>query len=154
MSKLLKIRKEPQLKARITTAFMLNGKKRTIEKILLYVSKRVQKSTTKNFKSVFHLALINSTIPFEINEQSVKKGKRKSTRNIPAFVLSDSSRIVKTLKRFKKSFNRSGSSESFCDGFTKEILSSSNMKGTMLEKKDELQKQIIVHKRYLSRFRW
>lgn len=154
MSNSFKTKKNSQLRVKITNAFMLNGKKWTTEKILLQASKRAQKITKKNFRSIFHLALINSTLPFEINEQSLKKGKRKSTRNIPSFISNDSLRVMKTLKRLKKISKKSKGSISFCDSFVKEILSSSTTKGVMLEKKEELHKQILSNKRYLSRFRW
>lgn len=68
------------LKNRIINIFMKNGKKRTSEKILLRSSKLLQKSSSKNFQNLVQLAIINTTSAFKINEQVMKKGKRKSKK--------------------------------------------------------------------------
>src|SRR6056300_340847 len=142
------------LKTKIVNSFMINGEKKTSEKILLKSLKSLQKSTKKNYKEVLHLFIVNSTSTFKVNEQVVKKGKRKVTKSTPSFILNDSLRISTSLKSTKNVLKRSKQSNSFYSRLSDEILSSSELKGQVVEKKNELQKQILLNKRYLSKFRW
>ena len=116
--------------------------------------KALQKSTNKNSKDLLQRFIINSTSTFKLNEQVVKKGKRKVTKITPSFILNDSLRISTSLKSIKKVIKKSKQSNSFYSRLSEEILSSSQLKGQVVEKKNELQKQILLNKRYLSKFRW
>ena len=80
MIKSLRKDKTSHLKNKIVNTLMKSGKKTTGEKILLKSLKSLQKSTDKNFKTLLHSAVVNSTSAFKINEQAVKKGKRKSNK--------------------------------------------------------------------------
>lgn len=154
MIKSLKKNKRLYLKNKIVNTLMKNGKKTTGEKILLKSFKSLQKSTDKNFKTLFHSAIINSTFAFKVNEQSVKKGKRKAIKIIPSFIISDSLRITTALKSLAKISVKAKSSDFLYKKLTTEILSSSALKGQSIDQKTEIQKQIIANKRYLSKFRW
>ena len=154
MTKLLKKNKNFELKSKIVNTLMINGKKKTSEKILLKSVKLVQKSTNKNFKSLLTLSLINSAPAFKINEQVVKKGKRKAVRNIPAFIMSDYLRITNALKSTKNLVFSNRNSTSFYEAFVKEILASASLKSQIIDRKNELQKQVLINRRYLSKFRW
>jgi|SRR5210317_673659 len=142
------------LKTKIVNSFMINGEKKTSEKILLKSLKSLQKSTKKNYKEVLQLFIINSTSTFKLNEQVVKKGKRKVTKSTPSFILSDSLRISTSLKSIKKVIGKKKRSGSFYSQLSEEILSSAALNGQVIEKKNDLQKQILLNKRYLSKFRW
>nr|YP_009485523.1 ribosomal protein S7 [Nitzschia alba]AVR57587.1 ribosomal protein S7 [Nitzschia alba] len=133
---------------------MISGKKNTGEKILLKFAKRLQKSSDKNFKNLVQLAIINSTPTFKLNEQIVKKGKRKAIRSTPSFIVSDSLRIITSLKFIKNVVAKNKSSNEFYRSFVDEILASASSKSQSVDKKNELQKQILINKRYLSKFRW
>lgn len=146
--------KTTSLKTKIVNSFMINGEKKTSEKILLKALKSLQKSTKKNSKDLLQLFIINSTSTFKLNEQVVKKGKRKVTKSTPSFILNDSLRISTSLKSIKTVLKKSKQSNSFYSRLSEEILSSSELKGQVVEKKNELQKQILLNKRYLSKFRW
>ena len=154
MTKSLKKIKNSKLRSKIINTLMISGKKKTGEKILLKFVKLAQKSTNKNFKRLFQLALVNSTPTFKINEQVVKKGKRKATRNIPAFITSDSLRITTALKSIKNVVSKNRNSTSFYESLVKEILAAASLKSQIIDKKNELQKQVLINKRYLSKFRW
>jgi len=142
------------LKNQIINIFMKNGKKCTGEKILLNVSKSLQKSTNKNFQNVVQLAIVNSTPAFKLNEQTMKKGKRKSKKIIPSFIVKDSLRIMSALKFLKTLAFKGRASNSFFKSFEKEILDSSLLKGQSAEQKSRILNQILVNKRYLAKFRW
>ena len=149
------VQKKPNdLRSKIISMLMVNGKKKTGEKILLKFAKRLQKSTDKNFKNLLQTTLINSTPTFKINEQIVRKGKRKAVKVTPTFIVNDSLRVTTALKFFKNVVSKNKSSEAFYETFAKEVLASSVLKSQVVDKKNELQKQVLINKRYLSKFRW
>jgi ribosomal protein S7 len=154
MIKSLKKNKTSYLRNKVVNTLMKSGKKKTGEKILLKFVKSLQKSTDKNSKLLLQLAIINSTSTFKLNEQSTKKGKRKAKKSIPAFIISDSLRITTALKLIVKVSAKNKNSNSFYQSLMAEILSSSASKGQSIDQKNELQKQILINKRYLSKFRW
>lgn len=154
MIKSLKTSKSFNLKTKIINTLMISGKKNTGEKILLKFAKRLQKSSDKNFKNLVQLAIINSTPTFKLNEQIVKKGKRKAVRSTPSFIVNDSLRIITALKSIKNVVGKNKSSTQFYERFVDEILASASLKSQSVDKKNELQKQILINKRYLSKFRW
>ncbi|MFA9290849.1 MAG: hypothetical protein ACEQSF_06540 [Solirubrobacteraceae bacterium] len=142
------------LETKIVNTLMLSGKKSTGEKILLKFSKKLQKLNNKHFKKLVQIAIINSTSTFKLNEQIVKKGKRKAVRHIPSFITTDSLRIMISLKLIKRSATKNKNSNQFYESFVNEILMASSLKGQSVDKKTELQKQILANKRYLANFRW
>lgn len=154
MIKLLKKNKEIDFKTKMINSLMIDGKKKTGEKILIKFLKTLQKSTTKNCKSLVHLAIVNLTPTFKLNEQIVKKGKRKATKITPSFISSDSLRITTALKSLKKVVSKNTESSQFYKGLAKEISASAALKSHSVDRKTELQKQILMNKRYLSKFRW
>jgi ribosomal protein S7 len=154
MIKLLKKAKMFTLETKIVNTLMLSGKKSTGEKILLKFSKKLQKLNNKHFKKLVQIAIINSTSTFKLNEQIVKKGKRKAVRHIPSFITTDSLRIMISLKLIKRSATKNKNSNQFYESFVNEILMASSLKGQSVDKKTELQKQILANKRYLANFRW
>ena len=154
MIKSLKGNKALNLKAKIINTLMISGKKKTGEKILLRFAKLLQKSSNKNFKNLVQLAIINSTPTFKLNEQVVKKGKRKSVRSTPSFIVSDSLRIMASIKLLVNTAGKNKTSAFFYENLMNEVLASSMLKSQAVDKKNELQRQILINKRYLSKFRW
>jgi len=150
----LKKKKVIVLKNKIINVLMKNGKKHTGEKILLKSSKLLQKSSSKNFQNLFQLAIINTTSAFKLNEQVMKKGKRKSTKITPSFIVKDSLRIMTALKFIKTTVRKNKSSTNFHKNLVKEVLASSSLKSQSIEQKTKLQTQILLNKRYLSKFKW
>ena len=142
------------VKNQIVNSFMKNGKKHTGEKILLKLSKSLQKSTQKNFQTIIQIAIINLTPAFKLNEQTMKKGKRKSKKMILSFIVKDSLRVMNALKFIKDVAQKDKSSGSFSKRFSKEVLGASALKNASIEQKTKLQNQILLNKRYLAKFRW
>jgi|JI102314A2RNA_FD_contig_111_380014_length_1864_multi_3_in_0_out_0_1 ribosomal protein S7 len=142
------------VKNQIVNNFMKNGKKYTGEKILLKLSKSLQKSTQKNFQSIIQLAIINITPAFKLNEQITKMGKRKSKEMVLSFIVKDSLRIMNALKSIKNVVQKDKSSSSFSKKLSREVLAASALKGLSVEQKTKLQNQILLNKRYLAQFRW
>jgi ribosomal protein S7 len=154
MIKSVKNAKAFNLKTKIINIIMISGKKNTGEKILLNFAKKLQKSNNKHFKKLVQLAIINSTPTFKLNEQIVKKGKRKAIRSNPSFIMTDALRVMTSLKSIKRVVVKNKSSNQFYETLANEVLLASNLKGQSVDKKTELQKQILLNKRYLSKFRW
>jgi ribosomal protein S7 len=150
----LKNNKVITLKSRIVNVCMKKGKKRTGEKILLKFSKLLQKCTKKSFHNLLQLALINSAPAFKLNEQALKKGKRKSKQIIPSFILKDSLRIMTALKFITNIASKDERSTNFYKSLVKEMIASSSLKSHSIEQKNKLQIQVLLNKRYLSKFRW
>lgn len=153
---MIKLNKKNQivLKTQIVNSFMQNGKKHTGEKILLKLSKSLQKSTRKNFRSLVQLAIINLAPAFKLNEQTMKKGKRKSKKIIPSFILKDSLRVMNALKSIRHIVQKDKTSKSFYLRLSKEVLETSSLRGAAADQKVRLQNQVLLNKRYLSKFRW
>nr|QYB22889.1 ribosomal protein S7 [Nitzschia ovalis] len=142
------------LKNKIINILMKNGKKRTGEKILLKSAKLLQKSTSKSFQNLVQLVIINTTPVFKLNEQAVKKGKRKAQKIIPFFIVKNSLRIMTALKFLKDSVAKDKTNVGFHKSLVKEILAASSLKGQSIEQKNKLQTQALLNKRYMSKFRW
>lgn len=154
MIKSVKRDKILNLKNKIVNSLMIHGKKKTGEKVLLKFVKFLQKNTNKSFKELVQLAIINSTPTFKLNEQVMKRGKRKSIKIIPSFISSDELRINISLKSIKNVVSKNKGNVHFYERLSKEILDSVYFKSQSVDKKNELQKQILLNKRYLSKFRW
>jgi ribosomal protein S7 len=142
------------LKTKIINVLMVSGKKSTGEKILLKSAKKLQKVSTKHFKTLMQMAIINSTSTFKLNEQIVKKGKRKTVRSVPSFVVTDQFRIMLSLKLIKNAAFKSKGSNEFYESLANEVLMASSLKGQSINIKTDLQKQILANKRYLAKFHW
>jgi small subunit ribosomal protein S7 len=142
------------LKAKIINVLMISGKKSTGEKILLKSVKKLQKLSTKHFKTLIQMAIINSTSTFKLNEQIVKKGKRKTVRSIPSFVATDQFRIMLSLKLIKDAARKGKGSNEFYESLSNEIIMASSLRGQSINVKTDLQKQILANKRYLAKFHW
>jgi len=142
------------LKNKMVNVFMKNGNKFTSEKMLLKSSKLLQKSSKKNFQHLIQSAIINTTSTFKLNEQVMKKGKRKSKKVIPSFIIKDSLRVMTSLKYLKTTVRKGKSIVNFHKNLAEEILASSSLKGQLVEQKTKFQTQILLNKRYLSKFKW
>lgn len=144
-----------ELKNKLINTLMKNGNKKTSEKILLKSLKILQKSSIKRHINLIQLSVINSTPIFKVNTQTIKKGKRKSKKEIPTFVKTSLLRLTLALKCLKtassvKNFNFSY----FAKNLVQEILKTSESKSYSIDKKNELQKQILNNKKYFFKFRW
>jgi len=126
------------LKDKIVNVLMKNGGKHRSEKILLKSSKLLQKSSKKNFQSLMQLAIINATSTFKLNEQIVRKSKKKSKKITPSFILKNSLRTMTALKYIKTTVCKKENSIGFHKNLMKEILASSSLKGQSVEQKTHL----------------
>ena len=84
----------------------------------------------------------------------MKKGKRKSKKIIPSFIVKDSLRVMTALKQIKDAAQKDKSANNFYKKLNTEILDSSSNKGVSTEQKTKLHSQVVLNKRDLAKFRW
>jgi len=142
------------IKDKITNHLTLNGNKRTSEKVLIKSIKKTQKESKKSVKKLIQLAIINTTPVFKVHKISNKKRKKKKNkvREIPTFISNSNARISLAIKLILLSLRKKKRNSSTI--IKNEIMQNSKNEGTSVQKKDELQKKALLHKRYLSYYRW
>jgi len=142
------------LKHKLTNLIMRDGRKKTVEKILIKSLKLLQKNNKKNHKNLLKNSIVNSTPTFKMTKQAKKKGKRKMNQEVPAFIKSDSLRINSAINFLISSSLKNKNNSHFYKRITHEIIDSFSNKGNSLERKTDLQNQVLKQKRYLLNFRW
>ncbi len=147
-------KKKVFLKSRIINSLMISGKKEIAEQILNKLIKFLLKSTNKNTINLIQLSIINSTPVFKLNEQIIKQGKRKAIKITPAFIAKNYLRIMFSLKLLNKIAFTAKTENVFYMKLAKEIMKSAKLKSESVNRKNELQKQVLLNKRYVSKFRW
>jgi len=143
------------LKTKIANSFMFSGRKETCEKNLIKTLKNVQRNSTKNCKNVLKLFILNLTPIFKLNKQSKKRGKKKKITYTPYLIPNNELRINFALKLLK-SILLKNQKKNIINNLSHEIINSitSLNKSVSIEKKNEIQKQVLSQKRYFYKFRW
>ena len=153
----MKLKKRKSIKNKIINTFMISGKKEIGEKILFKFAKNLQKFKTnkKKFIIILQLVIINTTPTFSINEQIVKQGKKKIIKTVPFFLSNHSNRINNSLNIIKKLVISDKKESYFYKMFAKEVFNSFLLNNShSIIKKTDLQKQVLLSKRYWSSFKW
>ena len=133
---------------------MINGNKKTSEKILLKSFKKLQKDSQKQSKKILQLAIINSTPIFRLHTFKIKKKRKKKIKEIPAFISNKFNRTSLAIKLILSKTLENKQLNYFCNKFKKEILLTSQQKSSTIESKNNLQKQILLKRRLFSFYRW
>ena len=68
--------------------------------------------------------------------------------------MENATRVLISLKLVKHAGIKSKNSNQCYTKLTKEFILASNLKGNFVDKKTEMQKRILLNKRYLSKFYW
>jgi ribosomal protein S7 len=143
-----------ELKNKLINHIMINGNKKTSEKILLKSFKKLQKDSQKQSKKIFQLAIINSTPIFKLHIHKLKKKKKKRIKEIPVFIANKYNRISLAIKLMLSKISETKQLNQFFNDFKKEILITSQQKGTVIESKNNLQKQVLLKKHFFAFYRW
>lgn len=144
-----------KVREKMANIFLINGNKKTTEKLILKSVKELQKRSNKKTSDILKKSFIDTAPFFRVNSQKMRKGKRKSVRDIPKFIENSTGRQAFAVKNFKKVLNNSASSVKLYQKFSQEIievLSSASSKS--LVNKSSLYGQVLNNKRYLLNFRW
>ena len=132
---------------------MLDGEKKTGEKIFLKSFKDLQKFSKKQSKKLIELAIIFSTPIFKVHKITNKKRKKKNIKKIPTIITAKKARISLAIK-FILSALKNKKSNYFYTEFRKEILLSVKNEGPAIQMKNEIQKQVLLKKHFFSYYRW
>jgi small subunit ribosomal protein S7 len=145
-----------ETRKKLVNHLMKNGKKTVSEKILLNSFKELQKISLKQSEDLMKNALINAVPLFKIykSENKKQKKKKRKIKEIPFFILSTKARISFAIKLIIKSFKEQKYSSSFFKNFNNEILLNNQQKGLSNKIKTDLQKKVILNKKYFHFYRW
>lgn len=148
------MKKKLKIKNKLINHLTVNGNKKTSEKVLLKSFKKLQKESIKQSKKIFQLAIINSTTVFKINKYITKKRKKANLKEIPTFIKNTDNRTSLAIKNILKNKINKKNTGKFFNELKKEILLTSQNKGTTIESKNTLQKQIPLKKRLFAFYKW
>jgi|TARA_B110000967_G_C18901297_1_gene575449 ribosomal protein S7 len=141
--------KQKTLKQNISNRIMVNGNKRTSEKVLFKTLKSIQKSQAKkNFETILKTSLINSSPLLYVKQI---KRKRKRTVEFP-FLLNSKLKMSYAIK-FLVLNSKKKKAESFYKSFNSELLNSSKKTSLSFKQKLDLHKDGFT-KRKFANYRW
>lgn len=146
--------KKKKLKKKLLSHILKNGRKQISEKILNKSFKSIQKSQKKSHTKIVKLAILNLTPVFRVIELKNKRRKKKSIKEIPAFLSCYTYRTSWGLKYLIKTLTSKASSGFFSDQLNHEILLNATSEGNAVTFKNELQKKALPKKKYFKHYRW
>lgn len=134
---------------------MVNGKKETGERVLLKSLKEIQKESKKQSQELIKLGIAYATPAFKLHKITNKKQKKrnKKVREIPAFISDKKARISLAIKFIMTNLKKKKSAN-FYEKLKQELLANAQYRGTAIQIKNELQKQVLANKRYFAYYRW
>ena len=140
------------IKSKILNHLLLDGKKKTSEKILLQSFKELQKFSVKQSTKLMQLAVVCCTSLFKIHKQVRKNRKKKHVREIPTIIISKKARISLAIKSILRSL-KNKNLNCFYAKFYTEILSTAHNEGSAVDMKTEIQKQLLIKKHFFFNYR-
>ena len=142
-----------KIKKKLLKHILKNGKKPISEKILTKSFKSIQKQQNKSHSEIFKLAIINSTPMFRIIQLKNKRRKKKSVKEIPAFLSTYKYRTSWGLKYLTK-ISTSKTDNIFSNQLKQEILYSAKDESSVITFKNELQNKTLKGRKYFRHYRW
>lgn len=143
-----------KLKKKFLKHILKNGKKSISEKILNKSFKSLQKSQKKSHGEILRLAILNSTPIFRIIKLKNKRRKKKSIKEIPAFLSTYKYRTSWGLKYLINTSNLKTNNTIFSDQLNRSILESAKHTSSTITFKNELQSKALEKKKYFRHYRW
>ncbi len=141
------------LKHKIFNLLMINGNKETCENIFLKSSKLLQKSLIKNNQEVIKIGIINSSPVVNVKKMRLNKGKKKTVKKCP-FVLDYKNRIALAIKFILETVKQKEKKSFYLyTNLKQEIEANSKNKGSAVKRKEDLQKDTLLNKKY-AYYRW
>jgi ribosomal protein S7 len=147
--------KKKEIKNKIIHHIMADGRKNTSELILFKSAKNLQKNSKKQLKKIIQLAIINSTPIFKLHKIENKKQKKRNRkiREIPAFIANPLSRSSIAVKLILSNVEQN-KSKKFYTKLKQELLLSAQSKGSAIDVKNALQKQVVSKRHFFTYYRW
>lgn len=147
--------KRVEIKKKIENHLMRNGEKKTSEKLLLQSLKELQKTSSKQTKNLIKLALTQTTPIFKLQKIENKKQRKKNRKikEVPFFILNNETRLSLAIKFILKVIKKK-KAKNFYTKLNQEILQNIKIEGEASEVKNNLQKQVLLNKRYFYFYKW
>lgn len=146
--------KKEYLKNKIINQLLINGEKKTCEKILLKTVKELQKNSNKQTSKILQIALINSTPIFKVHTLTNKKRKKnKKFKEIPTFIEKALTRFSLAIKFILFSITKKNK-QVYYKKLKEELLASAELKGISINIKNELHKKVIANKHLFKYYQW
>jgi ribosomal protein S7 len=143
-----------KLKEKVLNHIQKNGKKKTSEKILTKSFKSMQKYQKKSHNEVIKLAITSTTPTFRVIKlKNNRRRKKKSVKEIPAFLSTYMFRSSWALKYLVKTSNKK-TSNVFYNQFKDETLLNAKQEGNAVKFKNELQNKALQKKKFFRHYRW
>lgn len=141
------------MRKKIINYLMLNGEKKTSEKILLQNCKRLQKSSRKQFKKLMQAFFVLSASVFKIHKTTKKNLKKQNIIEVPNFINNKKARISFSIK-FILNVLKSKKLKCFYKEFQKEICLRLNNVELTAEAKVKIQQKVALNKYLLLYYCW
>jgi ribosomal protein S7 len=147
------MRKKLYLKHKIFNHLMINGNKEMCENIFLKSSKLLQKSLIKNNQELIKIGIINSSPVVNTKQVRLKKGKKKNVKKYP-FVLNPKNRIALAIKFILETVKQKEKKSFYLyTNLKQEIEANSRNDSSAVKRKEDLQKDTLLNKKY-AYYRW
>jgi ribosomal protein S7 len=145
--------KKLYLKHKIFNHLMINGNKETCENIFLKSSKLLQKSSIKNNQEIIKIGIINCSPVINAKQVKIKKGKKKNVKKYP-FVLDPQNRIALAIKFILETVKQKEKKSFYLyTNLKQEIEATSRNDSSAVKRKENLQKDTLLNKKY-AYYRW
>ena len=144
---------QEKIKKKLLKHILKNGKKPISEKIFTKSVKSIQKSQNKSHSEILRLSILNSTPMFRIIKLKNKRRKKKSIKEIPAFLSTYTYRSSWGLKYLTKASTLK-TENIFSNQLKQEILSTAKNESSSITLKNELQNKALEKKKYFRHYRW
>ena len=144
---------QEKIKKKLYKHILKNGKKPISEKIITKSFKSIQKFQTKSHSEILKLAIINTTPIFRVIKLKNKRRKKKSVREIPAFLSTYKYRTSWGVKYLTK-ISTSKTTNIFPNQLKNEILLSAKNESSAITFKNELQNKTLKGRKYFRHYRW
>lgn len=141
------------IKNKMLNHLLLDGKKKTSEKILLQSFKELQKFSVKQPKKLMQLAVVCCTSVFKVHEQIRTNRKKKQLREIPTIIVSKKARISLAIKFILRNLKHKNLNCFYAKFYT-EILSAVDNEGSAIQIKNKIQKQLLIKRHFFFYYRW
>lgn len=149
----LKISKNT-FKKKLEKYLLKKGKKELVEKGIKKKFKQAQKQNKKNSNSIFKIAILNTTPAFRLVKLTNKKRKKKSTKQIPMFLLKNQFRSFWGLKNIIRTSLLASKPKTFYKKIFVEYLNTAKSESNSIISKKTLQNTVLKEKNHFKYYRW
>lgn len=138
----------------LTNHITKKGQKHTIEKILRKSFKQTQKRQKKNTIHIIKISILNVTPTFRMIRLTNKQRRKKSVKQIPAFLSNNKSRSSWGLKNLTKTSTQETSKTTLLDKLIDQFLLATKLENKNIELKNNQQNEASKEKKYFKYYRW